>query len=285
LHHHGCRYDTNVTVHEPVNEKFGDLSVICRAIPSLISTIALANRRNLLWLDSLVQSLRRGAIFFQRACRRGRSKPMSGEITVLLVDDHILVRRGLRRILEDDAGITVVGEARDGDEAVRMTRELRPRIVLMDCSMPGSNGVLATREIVASHPATAVLMLSMYPEDTWVVQALEAGARGYLLKGSDHPDLVTAIKRVAAGELVLDPRVPAPNGEKEDSVRQLLTERQLEVLQLIVEGKATKEIASQLGVSVNTVSTHRTNLMNILRLHNTAELVVYAVRHGLVYIR
>jgi DNA-binding NarL/FixJ family response regulator len=210
---------------------------------------------------------------------------MSGEITVLLVDDHILVRRGLRRILEDDAGIAVVGEARDGDEAVRMTGELRPRIVLMDCSMPGSNGVLATRAIVASHPATAVLMLSMYPEDAWVVQALEAGARGYLLKGTDNLDLVSAIKRVAAGDLVLDPKVSTPSAQKEDSVRQLLTDRQLEVLQLIVEGKATKEIASQLGVSVNTVSTHRTNLMNILRLHNTAELVVYAVRHGLVYIR
>jgi DNA-binding NarL/FixJ family response regulator len=209
---------------------------------------------------------------------------MSGEITVLLVDDHILVRRGLRRILEDDAGITVVGEARDGDEAVQMTNELRPRIVLMDCSMPGSNGVLATRKIVTSHPATAVLMLSMYPEDPWVVQALEAGARGYLLKGSDHLDLVTAIKRVAAGDLVLDPKVSTPSAEKEDSVRELLTERQLVVLQLIVEGKATKEIASQLGLSVNTVSTHRTNLMNILRLHNTAELVVYAVRHGLVHI-
>ena len=210
---------------------------------------------------------------------------MSGEITVLLVDDHILVRRGLRRILEDDAGIMVVGEARDGNEAIQMTRELGPRIVLMDCSMPGSNGVLATQEIVASHPATAVLMLSMYPEDTWVVQALEAGARGYLLKGTDNLDLVSAIKRVAAGDLVLDPKVSAQSAEKQDSVRQLLTDRQQEVLQLIVEGKATKEIASQLGLSVNTVSTHRTNLMNSLRLHNTAELVVYAVRHGLVHIR
>ena len=210
---------------------------------------------------------------------------MSRKITVLLVDDHILVRRGLRRILEDDASIRVVGEARDGDEAVQMTHELRPQVVLMDCSMPWSNGVLATRAIVASHPATAVLMLSMYPEDTWVLEALEAGARGYLLKGSDHPDLVTAIKRVAAGELVLDPKVSQDSPEKDNGVRHLLTERQLQVLQLIVEGKATKEIASQLGLSVNTVSAHRTNLMNILRLHNTAELVVYAVRHGLVSIR
>jgi NarL family two-component system response regulator LiaR len=213
---------------------------------------------------------------------------MGGEITILLVDDHILVRRGLRRILEDDAGITVVGEAGDGDEAVRMTRELRPRIVLMDCSMPGSNGLLATRKIVESQPDTAVLMLSMYPEDSWVLQALEAGARGYLLKGTDNVDLVTAIKRVAAGELVLDPQVsqcsPDPS-EKDSGARQLLTERQLEVLQWIVDGKATKEIASQLGLSANTVSAHRTNMMNILRLHNTAELVVYAIRHGLVSIR
>lgn len=209
---------------------------------------------------------------------------MSGEITVLLVDDHILVRRGLRRILEDDSGITVVGEADNGEEAVRVARRLRPRIVLMDCSMPGTNGLLATRQIVESQPETAVLMLSMYSEDSWVLPALDAGARGYLLKGTADLDLVSAIKRVAAGELVLDPQVSRPSPEKRNGVRELLTERQLEILQLIVEGKATKEIASQLGLSVNTVSAHRTNLMNILRLHNTAELVVYAVRHGLVSI-
>jgi two-component system, NarL family, response regulator NreC len=209
---------------------------------------------------------------------------MSGEITVLLVDDHVLVRRGLRRILEDDSDIVVVGEADNGEEPVRVTRRLRPRIVLMNCSMPGTNGLLATRQIVESQPETAVLMLSMYSEDSWVLQALEAGARGYLLKDTADVDLVSAIKRVAAGELVLDAKVSKPSPKKGNGVRELLTERQLEILELIVEGKATKEIASRLGISVNTVSAHRTNLMNILRVRNTAELVVYAVRQGLVNI-
>jgi DNA-binding NarL/FixJ family response regulator len=206
---------------------------------------------------------------------------MGGEITVLLVDDHNLVRRGLRRLLEDDPEISVVGEAANGEEAIRLAGEVRPRVVVMDCALPGVSGLTATRRILESSPGVAVLMLSMHSEDTLVRQALEAGARGYVLKRAVDLDLVAAVKRVAAGKTVLDPELslaPALKGER----RPGLTARELEILQLIVEGKSNKEIAAQLDLSVNTVAVHRANIMATLGIHKTADLVVYAIRNGLV---
>ncbi len=208
---------------------------------------------------------------------------MAGKIGVLLVDDHALVRRGFRRLLEDESDIVVRGEAGDGEEAVRMAKELGPNVVVMDCALPGVNGLVATRRILEENRDVAVLMLSMHSEDTWVRQALEAGARGYMLKNAVDLELVTAIRRVAAGEVVLDPqidRLTALKGERSTG----LTARELEVLQLIVDGKSNKEIASQLNLSTNTVAVHRANIMDALGIHKTAELVVYAIRNGLVNI-
>lgn len=205
---------------------------------------------------------------------------MSGRITVLLVDDHALVRRGFRRLLEDEPSIEIVGEASGGEEAVALAERLRPRVILMDVAMPGMSGLAATRAILAARPDAAVLMLSMHSEETLVKQALDAGARGYILKNALDLDLVSAVTRIAAGETVLDPAVvrPAPQAGE----RSGLTPRELEVLQLICQGLSNREIAVRLNVSVNTVAVHRANIMNALGVHKTAELVVYAIRNGLV---
>jgi len=208
---------------------------------------------------------------------------MAGKIAVLLVDDHALVRRGFRRLLEDESGIVVRGEASDGEEAIALAKTLRPDVVVMDCALPGVNGLIATRRILEENKDVAVLMLSMHSEDTWVRQAFEAGARGYMLKNAVDLELATAIRRVAAGEIVLDPqidRLSTLKGERETG----LTIRELEILQLIVDGKSNKEIASQLNLSTNTVAVHRANIMDALGIHKTAELVVYAIRNGLVNI-
>jgi DNA-binding NarL/FixJ family response regulator len=206
---------------------------------------------------------------------------MDNPITVLLADDHNLVRRGFRRILEDDPSISVVGEAGDGDEAIRLASELRPRVIVMDCAMPGTSGLVAARRILEALPETSILMLSMHAEDTLVRQALEAGARGYILKSALDLDLAAAIKRVLAGEMVLDPKVSPPvalKGERSHG----LSARELEVLQLICDGHSNKEIAKKLDLSANTIAVHRANIMNTLNIHKTAELVVYAIQHGLV---
>lgn len=208
---------------------------------------------------------------------------MGDKISVLLVDDHSLVRLGFRRILEDAPDITVVGEASDGEEAVRRAGELRPQLIVMDCALPGLSGLLATRQIHEKFPEITILMLSMHSEDTLVRQALAAGARGYILKNAVDMELVTAVRRAAHGEMVLDPqlaRPPALKGEREAG----LTRRELEILQLIVDGKSNKEIAAQLDLSTNTVAVHRANIMDALGIHKTAELVVYAIRNGLVNI-
>ncbi len=206
---------------------------------------------------------------------------MPNKISVLLVDDHSLVRRGFRRILEDEPDITVVGEASDGQEAVELAAQLQPRVVVMDCALPGMNGLDATRKILATRPETRVLMLSMHNEETWVRQALDAGARGYILKNAVDLELGASVRRIAAGETVLDSQLnrPAPLKGEQDAA---LTPRELEILQMIVDGKSNKEIAAALNLSANTVAVHRANIMNALGIHKTAELVVYAIRHGLV---
>jgi DNA-binding NarL/FixJ family response regulator len=204
-------------------------------------------------------------------------------ITVLLVDDHSLVRRGFRRMLEDDPEIQVVGEASDGNEAVEKAAELRPAVVVMDFALPSMNGAVATRMILKAAPSTAVLMLSMHSEPSYVRTCLEAGARGYLLKNAADLELIGAVKQVAAGDHVMDPRL-GKLAEDPAQTAPSLTTRELEVLQLIVHGKSNKEIAVVLGLSANTVSVHRANIMQSLGIHNTAELVVYAIRHGLASI-
>jgi DNA-binding NarL/FixJ family response regulator len=206
---------------------------------------------------------------------------MEKKITVLLVDDHSLVRRGFRRMLEDEADMQVVGEAGNGEESIKLAKKLHPQVVVMDCALPGMNGLEATRQIMQESPHTAVLMLSMHSESTWVRQAIDAGAKGYVLKNALDLELGAAIRKVAAGETVFDPQVEQPSvlkGERSAA----LTQRELEVLQMIVDGKSNKEIATALDLSANTIAVHRANIMNSLGIHKTAELVVYAIRAGLV---
>jgi DNA-binding NarL/FixJ family response regulator len=206
---------------------------------------------------------------------------MGNKLKVLLVDDHALVRRGFRRMLEDEPTLQVVGEASDGLEAVECAEKLQPDVIVMDCALPQINGIEASRRILAARPETKILMLSMHSEDTLIRQALEAGAKGYVLKNAMDLDLVSAIKKVAEGTLVLDPQINrggSLKGERDTG----LTPRELEILQHIVAGKSNKEIAGELGLSVNTVSVHRANIMDALGIHKTAELVVYAIRNGLV---
>jgi len=206
---------------------------------------------------------------------------MANKITVLLVDDHSLVRRGFRRMLEDESDMEVVGEAGNGEDSIKLAKELHPQVVVMDCALPGMNGLQATRQIIEDSPDTAVLMLSMHTENTWVRQAIEAGAKGYILKNAMDLELGAAIRKVAAGETVFDPQVEqrsALKGERSAA----LTQRELEVLQMIVDGKSNKEIAAILDLSANTIAVHRANIMNSLGIHKTAELVVYAIRAGLV---
>ena len=207
---------------------------------------------------------------------------MSSEITVLLADDHALVRRGFRRMLEDDPGIRVVGEAADGAEAVRLAQELQPQVIVMDMAMPGLNGMQACIEILREQPKIAILILSMYSEDNYVRNALAAGARGYILKNAMDIDLAAAVKKLAAGQKVIGPGLLS--SFEPDANAERLTQREKQILQLIAEGKSNKEIAGLLELSVNTVSVHRANIMEALGIHRTAELVVYAIRKGLVQI-
>ena len=206
---------------------------------------------------------------------------MTDRITVLLADDHTLVRRGFRRLLEDDPGISVVGEASDGDEAVKLAGSLKPQVVMMDCAMPGTSGLVATRRILQQHPDIVILMLSMHSEATLVRQALAAGARGFILKDALDLDLAAAIKKVAAGEIVLDPKL-APASTLKGERDHGLSPRELEVLRLICDGLGNRAIAAKLGLSVNTVAVHRANIMKALGVHKTAELVMYAIQNGLV---
>ncbi len=212
-------------------------------------------------------------------------------LRVLLVDDHTVVRQGLRRILEADADIQVVGEASDGRKAAEMAERLRPHVVVMDVSLPELNGIEATRQIVKRSDGTKVLILSMHLDEVCVRESLKAGARGYLLKDSEDLDLVKAVKMLAQGrsffspaisKMLLEGYVGEGRGPQAEDNLGLLTDREREVLQLIAEGKTNKEIATRLAVSVNTVETHRKHTMEKLDLHNTAEIVRFAVRKKIV---
>lgn len=210
-------------------------------------------------------------------------------IRVLLAEDHALVRAGFRALLQNLPGIEVVAEAGDGREALRLIRESQPDVVLMDISMPGLNGLDATARVASEFPNVRVIILSMHANEEYVLQALRAGATGYLLKDSDAAELELAIAAVARGETYLSP--PVSKHVIADYIRlvggesgslERLTPRQREVLQLIAEGHTTKEIAQILSVSVKTVTTHRMELMERLDIHDIAGLVRYAIRMGLV---
>jgi DNA-binding NarL/FixJ family response regulator len=213
------------------------------------------------------------------------------EIRVLLADDHGIVRKGLRALLESQPGMKVAGEAADGREAVKLTAEIQPDVVIMDIAMPNLNGIEATAQIVKANPKTGVVILSMHSDEAYLVRALNAGARGYMLKDSAEEDLLRAIQAVADGRPFFSPAIAQTL--LEDFVRSLqqrgltdsydlLTDREKEVLQLLAEGKSNKDVATLLNLSPYTVETHRTNLMQKLNLHNTAEIVLYAVRKKII---
>lgn len=206
-------------------------------------------------------------------------------IRVLLADDHLIVRQGLRDLL-DREGFKVVGEAGDGREAVRLAREHRPDVAVLDLSMPLLNGLDAAREILHASPRTAPILLTMHTEDTYVVDALSAGVRGYVLKTQAAADLVQAIRDVSRGNVYLSAQLAGVLAHavthKAAASPDPLTPREREVLQLVAEGKTTKEIASLLGVSVKTAESHRARIMDKLNIHETAGLVRYAIRRGLI---
>ncbi len=210
---------------------------------------------------------------------------------ILLADDHGVVRKGLRFLLESEPGLEVVGEAADGRQAVNLAAELKPDVVVMDIAMPRLNGIEATRQVVRDRPEVSVIILSMYSDEEYLVRTLTAGAKGYLLKDSAEDELVRAIQSVSQGKPYFSPSIS--KALLEDYLRHLqqrgltdsydlLTDREKEVLQLLAVGKTNKEIATILDLSPYTVETHRNHIMQKLDLHNTAEIVLYAVRKKLV---
>ena len=216
---------------------------------------------------------------------------MTPPISILLADDHRIVRQGLRRILEENSRMEVVGEASDGREAVQMALEKEPDVIIMDGAMPHLGGMEAIRQISKRLPAAKVLVLSMYSDESYVVQMLEAGAKGYLLKDSADTDLVEAVLAVSNGKsffspliskILLDEYVRQVQEKGISDRYELLTEREREILQLIAEGKTSREIAELLNLSTSTVDTHRGHIMEKLDLHNPYEVVLYAVRKGLI---
>ena len=204
---------------------------------------------------------------------------------ILLADDHLVVREGLRALLEA-AGFKVVGEARDGREAIKLANMLEPEVTVIDIGMPGLNGIDACRELLRDLPDMRLIVLTVHAEDAYVIEALRAGARGYVLKTQAGSDLVRAIGEVTQGRIYLSPSVSSAVVQAflagSTSPSDPLTPREREVLQLIAEGRSTKEVAGILGVSVKTAETHRTRLMTKLDIHHTAGLVHYAIRRGLV---
>jgi DNA-binding NarL/FixJ family response regulator len=212
-------------------------------------------------------------------------------LRILLGDDHTLVRQGIRKIIEEHKPWTVIGEAQDGRELVRKAIEEEPDLILVDVAMPLLNGIEATRQILRKLPAAKVLVLSMHADEAYIIQALQAGARGYLLKDSADAELVRAVTAVSEGKSFFSPNVAAIM--LDDYVRHLaekgitdryeaLSEREREVFQLVAEGHSNKEVANLLCVSPATVETHRAHILQKLDLHSTAELVLYAVRRGVI---
>lgn len=210
-------------------------------------------------------------------------------ITILLADDHSLVRAGIRALLQNIADVQVVGEAETGEEAVTLAQQIQPAIVLMDITMPGINGLEATKRLTQQCPEMRVIILSMHMDQQYAWRALRSGAKGYLLKGARTPELELAITSVAQGETYLSPSVSKlivdgmlSGSTAESNTLDRLTLRQREVLQLIAQGLTSKEIARELGVSIKTVNTHRTDIMEQLAIHDIAGLVRFAIHTGLV---
>jgi two-component system response regulator NreC len=212
-------------------------------------------------------------------------------IRILLADDHTMVRDGLRALLDRQPDLEIVAEASDGRECVRLAEEHLPDVVMMDIAMPQMNGIEATRRIVAANPSTAVVILSMHQDESYVLQSLKAGARGYLLKDSVREDVLDAIRTVVQGRSFLTRKVSRMLQEDYieqlrskglDDSYELLTDREREILQLLAEGKANKEVANVLNISPTTVETHRGHILRKLSLHGTADLILYAVRKRII---
>ena len=210
---------------------------------------------------------------------------------ILLADDHTVMRNGLRLLLERQPNLVVIGEASDGRETVRLAESLLPDVVILDIAMPNLNGIEAARQIVGANPDIAIVILSMHSDESYVIRALKAGARAYLLKDSAEGDLIAAIRAITEGKSFFSPAISRILVE--DYMRQLeqkhvedtyelLTAREREILQLLAEGKMNKEVAAMLHLSVYTVETHRTHILQKLNLHNVPELILYAVRKGII---
>src|SRR6202166_2868699 len=216
---------------------------------------------------------------------------MTSTVRILLADDHTVMRAGLRLLLERQQNFEVVGEAADGREAVEIAGAQKPAVVVMDIAMPHLNGVEAARQILGRHPDTAIVMLSMHSDESYVLRSLKAGARAYLLKDSAEADLISAIHAITEGKSYFSSAVSRLLKEDyihrlakfgADDTYQLLTAREREVLQLVAEGRSNKEVASVLNLSLYTVETHRTHILQKLNLHSVPELILYAVRKGII---
>jgi DNA-binding NarL/FixJ family response regulator len=213
------------------------------------------------------------------------------KIRILLADDHKLMRSGLKALIEQQSDLTVVGEADDGRQAVALAASLKPDLLVMDIGMPNLNGIEAAHQITQAYPETAIVMLSMHSDESYVLRALKAGAKGYLLKDSAESDLIRAVHAVAGGKsffspavskVLLDDYVRKLRRSGAEDAYDLLTPREREILQLIAEGKSNKDVANLLNLSVYTVETHRSNLMEKLNLRGVPELILYAVRKGII---
>ena len=211
-------------------------------------------------------------------------------IRILLADDHKIVRDGLRTLIEKETGMEVIGEAENGRRALKIAQKIRPNVVIMDVTMPDMNGIEATRKMLTEVPGVKVIALSMHSDRRFVLGMLEAGASGYLMKDCAFDELAKAVRSVATGQTYLSPKIADvlvkgyldKVNEKISVARSPLTEREREILQLLAEGRSSKEIAAHLGVSVKTVETHRRNMMQKLNMRSVAELTKYAIREGLI---